>query len=99
MQNRPLKPILNNIFERLTNPETEKKATLVDCWPQIAGAKFSAHTKPRFASGKRVLVFVDDSTTAFELNRRYKPTILKRLKNQFGENEVKDVSFFVGELR
>ena len=64
-----------------------------------AGERFSKHTKPRFAGNRQVLVWVDDSTLAFELSHRYKPTILKRLKNEFGDEAVKDVRFLVGELR
>jgi len=48
---------------------------------------------------KRVTVWVDDSTLAFELSRKYKPAMLKRLQNEFGEHEVEDIRFFVGELR
>ncbi len=99
MEEKPLKSILNSIFSRLTNPEQQRKSSLLDAWPKIAGQTVSKHTKPRFASGGKVVVWVDDSTLAFELSQRYKPALLKRLKNQFGEEEVKDLKFFVGELR
>src|SRR3989338_3402850 len=99
MDEKPLKPILNSLFASLTNPEQHKKSVLVDCWPKIAGNLFSKHTKPRFAQDGKVTVLVDDSTLAFELSWRYKALLLKRLKNQFGEDEVKDVRFFVGEIR
>ena len=87
MDEKPLKPILNSLFASLSNPEQYKRSTLIDFWPKIAGDYFSQHTKPRFAPDGKVTVWVDDSTIAFELSRRYKPALLKRLKNQFGENE------------
>ena len=99
MQEKPLKPVIGEIFERLTNPEARKKSSLLDSWPEIAGEKFSRHTKPRFTQDKQVVVWVDDSTLAFELSQRYKPAILKRLQNKFGEDEVRGVRFFVGEIR
>ncbi|OGX03994.1 MAG: hypothetical protein A3G87_04720 [Omnitrophica bacterium RIFCSPLOWO2_12_FULL_50_11] len=99
MEEKPLKPIIESIFERLSNPEGQKKNKLLDYWPQVAGAQISKHTKARFTSHKQVTVWVDDSTLAFELSQRYKFGILKQLQNLFGEGEVKDVKFFVGELR
>jgi predicted nucleic acid-binding Zn ribbon protein len=98
MPDKPLAPILTGLLTRLRAPEQNKKAALMELWPKIAG-RFSEHTKPRFGSDGQVIVWVDDSTLAFELSQRYKPTLLKRLTNQFGENEVKDIRFFVGELR
>ena len=99
MEEKPLKPILETLFSRLNEPESQKKADLMDQWPEIIGGYFSKHTKPKFIQGGKIAVLVDDSTMAFELSQRYKPTILKRLQNQFGEEKVKDVRFIVGEIR
>ncbi len=99
MDEKPLKSILNNLFASLANQEQQKKSTLVDFWPKLAGSYFSKHTKPRFSPDGKITVWVDDSTIAFELSQRYKPVLLKRLKNQFGEEQVKDLRFFVGEIR
>ncbi len=99
MNEKPLKSVLNNIFLRLSNPENQKKSQLLDCWPKIAGTQFSKRTKPLLQKNGSVTVWVDDSTLAFELSRKYKPLLLKRLKNQFGEEEIKDVRFLVGEVR
>ena len=99
MQEKPLKPILGNLLSQLINPEHEKRSALINSWSEIAGNHFSKHTKPRFSQDGKIMVWVDDSTLAFELRHRYKPMLLKRLQNQFGEAEVKDIKFFVGELR
>lgn len=99
MDEKPLKPILNSLFTNLIAPEERRKSMLVDCWAEVAGSKFSKHTKPRFSRDGKITVWVDDSTLAFELSRRYKPVLLKRLRNQFGEDQVKDIRFFVGEIR
>lgn len=99
MDDKPLKSALTSIFLRLTNPENQKKTLLLDCWPKIAGAQFAKRTKPVFQKDGQVTVWVNDSTLAFELSRRYKPLLLKRLRNQFGETEIKDMRFLVGEIR
>lgn len=99
MEEKPLKQVLNSIFLRLSNPENQKKVQLTDCWSKIAGLQFSQHTKPLFQKDGKVTVWVDDSTLAFELSQKYKPLLLKRLRNQFGEEEIKDMRFLVGEIR
>ena len=99
MADKPLKDTIRNIFDRLSSPEIERKTALMRFWPEIAGPYISKHTAARLGPDKQVRVWVDDSTLAFELGRKHKPALLKRLKNQFGEEEVKDVRFFVGELR
>ena len=99
VEEKPLKSILSGLLSRLVGAEQQTKSALVDCWPEIVGGQFSKHTKPRFAQNGNVIVWVDDSTLAFELARRYKGSILKRLQNQFGEEKVKDIRFFVGQIR
>ncbi|MBI4357668.1 MAG: DUF721 domain-containing protein [Candidatus Omnitrophica bacterium] len=99
METKPLKPILESLFARLSEPWQQRRSALVNLWPRLVGSDFAKHTKPRFAADGSVTVWVDDSTLAFELSRRYKPVLLKRLRGQFGEAQVKDVKFFVGELR
>ena len=98
MERKPLEPILKNLLASFEHPEQQKKSVLVDSWPKMVGNQFSKHTKPRFSPDGKVIVWVDDSTLAFELSQRYKPVLLKRLRNQFGEDQVKDIRFFVGEL-
>lgn len=98
MDDRPLKQTLDAIFNRLSEPDNLRKRGLTDQWPDIVGGYFSKHTKPKFIQGEKIAVVVDDSVIAFELSQRYKPCILKRLQNQFGEEKVKDVRFVVGDL-
>lgn len=99
MDEKPLKSILENLFVSLQkDPEQRKRSALTDCWAEVAGRYVSAHSKARFSPDGNVTVWVDDSTLAFELSRRYKMALLKRLRNQFGEDQIKDLRFFVGEL-
>jgi len=95
----PLKNSLTQLLGELKkNKDYSKRARLIDVWPTIIGSFFSKHTTPRFIK-RGVMVFVDDATMAFELTQRYKPAVLKRLQNQFGENEICDIRFVVGNAR
>ena len=95
----PLKTVVASVLARLEQPEARKKMTLTDRWPELAGAKIAEHTKARFAPNKKVHVWVDNSTLAFELNMKHGASLLKRLKNEFRADEVEDVRFMVGEIR
>lgn len=99
MDTQPLKPVLEHLFSGLTDPERKTNSRLIDCWSEIAGEAVASHTKARFAREGNITVWVDDSTLAFELAQRYKSTLLKRLQNEFGEERVKNIRFFVGQLR
>jgi predicted nucleic acid-binding Zn ribbon protein len=96
---KPLADTIKSVLTQLSCADTQKKSILLSLWPSIIGTKYARNTKPRFSNEKTVIVWVDDSTLAFELSRRYKPTILKRLQNQFGEDEIQNIRFLVGELR
>ena len=98
-EEKPIKETIKLLFEKIAKePQTVKKTELMDLWPATVGSFFSKHTRAAFSKDHKVIVTVDDSTAAFELSQRYKATILKRLQNQFGENEITDIKFIVGEL-
>lgn len=99
MNEQPLKPVLENLFKKFADPEELRKSALVDQWRQIAGPHVAEHTQPKFAADGNVMVWVDDSTLAFELSRCRKQSILKQLQSQFGEERVRDIRFFVGQIR
>ena len=97
---KPLKGVIYSLFENITShPEFEKRAALEECWPQLIGKAFAPYTQARFTQDKKVIVKTSDSTIAFELSQKYNPAILKRLQHQFGEEEVKEVRFMVGEFK
>ena len=98
VDDKPLIPILEGVLARLQSPECQAKTNLIESWPSVVGNRFAARTKPSLGPGGKVTVWVDDSTLAFELSQRYRPVLLKRLRNQLGEDLVKDLRFFVGEL-
>lgn len=95
---QPLKPVLDQLLSKLKDPLHQKRAALVESWPQVIGNRFAKHTKPRLSADGKLTVWVDDSTLAFELSQRYKPVLLKRLGNQLGGEWIKEIRFFVGDI-
>jgi predicted nucleic acid-binding Zn ribbon protein len=91
--------LLPAVLAGLQSPELALRSRLVSEWPAIAGAKIAEHTRPTLNNAGELWVWVDQSTLAFELNQRYRGSLLKRAQAALGEEAVKDIRFRVGQLR
>ncbi len=94
-----IKEVLSGVLQELQSPKKEKHRKLLESWPAIAGKKIASHTKPFLTKEKRLNVWVDQSTLAFELRQRYQQTLLKRTQAVLVAEEVLSILFFVGQLR
>ena len=94
-----IKELLPEVLAGLQAPELVLRRKLVSEWPAIAGTKIANHTRPVIDPSGELLVWVDQSTLAFELNQRYRGSLLKRTQAVLGEEAVKKIRFRVGQLR
>ena len=94
-----IKELLPAVLAGFQTPELALRSRLVSEWPAIAGEKIAAHTRPTLNASGDLWVWVDQSSLAFELNQRYKGSLLKRTQAALGEEAVKSVRFRVGQLR
>ena len=94
-----LKDILPNVLRSLQDPQKRAVGKLVDQWEAIAGPRIAPHTRPSLGRNGRLYVWVDQSVLAFELNQKYRQSILRRVQAVVGEEVVSDVWFRVGQLR
>lgn len=97
MQN--IQDIVSHVLRDLESPKKKKHGLLIDQWPSIAGPRIAPHTKPILGQGGRLNVWVDQSTLAFELRQRYQQILLKRAQAVLGEEEIKTIRFYIGQLR
>ena len=94
-----IKELLPAVMAGLQAPELALRSKLVSEWPAIAGLKIAEHTRPTLSATGGLWVWVDQSSLAFELNQRYRGSLLKRTQAVLGEEAVKSVRFRVGQLR
>lgn len=99
MQAIQIKDLLPGVLAGLQGPELALRSKLITEWPAIAGEKIAAHTQPTLTAAGDLWVWVDQSSLAFELNQRYRGSLLKRTQAVLGEEAVKSVRFRVGQLR
>ncbi len=91
--------LIPGVLAGLNTPETLAKSKLLNQWPSIAGPQIAPHTKPSLGSKQTLFVWVDQPALAFELNQKYRQSILKRVQAVLGEEAVAQVRFLVGQLR
>lgn len=94
-----IKDLLPTVMAGLHTPELALRSKLVSEWSAIAGNRIAAHTRPTLNAAGDLWVWVDQSALAFELNQRYRGSLLKRTQAALGEDAVKSVRFRVGQLR
>ncbi len=98
MTTHPLAQTIKNVFSELSAPPKQKNARLVDGWSKMVGERIAKQTTPKFGKSG-VVVWAGNSSLAYELSQKYGSAILKRLQNEFGEEEIKKVWFCVGAPR
>ena len=94
-----IKDVIPSVLSFLSSPELKKKRNLLQSWSSIAGPYLSKHTRPSLAKNGHLFVWVNEATLAYELNQKHANSFLKRAQAVLGENEIKKISFRVGELR
>ncbi len=94
-----LKDILPTVFSQLKNPEIAKRQKLTLEWPSIVGKEWSGKTRPRLSEDGKLVIWVEQSALAFEIQQKYCRSILKRAQAVLGEKEVTDVRVRVGQFR
>ncbi len=94
---KPLNETIKTIFSILSSEPKQKNAKLTNIWPKVAGAEIAKRTKVKF-SKSGVTVTTNSSAFAFEISQKFGDLILKRLQNEFGENEVQKIWVNVGRI-
>ena len=93
-----LREVIEKVLFDLKNSEKSPTNKVADLWPKLVGPRIGKHTKPYALRNKKLFVRVDDSSWAFELNTRYRASLLRRLQHALGEEAVNDLRFKVGDL-
>jgi hypothetical protein len=94
-----IKDLLAGVLRELQDPEKLKRGKLINAWPSIAGPKLAPHTKPVLSERGDLFVWVDQSSLAYEINQKYRVSLLKRTQAVLGEEAVKAIRVKVGQLR
>jgi len=76
--------------ERIT--ETD----IIAAWKEIVGEFIAAHSVPSQLRNGILFVQVIQSTVHYELDRVWKPELIKKLRARYGARTIRDVKFRIG---
>lgn len=96
---KEIKDVVASVLRNLQTPEVLKRKQLSESWISIIGPGYAEQARPSLGKNGRLTVWVEKSALAFELNQKYKHSILKRAQEFLGEQAVKEVYIRVGQLR
>lgn len=87
---------VGKVMQRLGLNERLHEAQVQQCWREIVGAFIAEHSCPSRLRDGILFVQVVQPTVHYELDRVWKPRILKMLKARFGARVIRDIRFRAG---
>ncbi len=92
---RSVAELLPTAFKKMGLGEKLNETEVMQAWKDIVGEFIATHSSPqRFARGV-LYIQVVQPTLHYELDREWKPEILRKLKARFGARRIREVRFSV----
>ncbi len=73
-----------------------KEQEVLAAWSAVVGEFFARHSHPAKLWEGTLVVHVVQPTILYELDRKWKPLVLRKLKQRFGGGIIKDIRFRLG---
>lgn len=87
---------LQKVMQNLGLGERLREAQVLQCWRETVGDFIAEHSCPSKLKDGVLIVQVLQPTVHYELDRVWKPQILKKLKARFGAKIIREIRFRVG---
>jgi len=87
---------LEGVMRKLGLAERLTERQILATWKEIVGEWFALHTCPDRLRDGMLHVRVIQSSIHYELDRNWKPEIIRKLKERFGASRVKGIRFVIG---
>ena len=87
---------LEKVMQGLGLKERLREAEVLKCWRETVGDFIAEHSCPSKLRDGILFVQVLQPTVHYELDRVWKPEILKKLKARFGAKIIREIRFRVG---
>ena len=89
----PAAEALKKLLPKLGLTERLNEQEVQTAWNEIVGDFLAAHSLPDSMRDGILIIQVLQPTVRYELERSWKPEILRKLKTRFGPKTVKEVRF------
>ncbi len=88
--------VLGPLMKKLGLGDRLDEAEITRTWDDLVGDFLGSHSKPHRLKDGVLWVRVIQPTLLYELDRVWKPEVLKKLKAKYGPKKIKDVRFCAG---
>jgi predicted nucleic acid-binding Zn ribbon protein len=95
-QTLSIREILVQLAPKLGLEARLREEEIIAAWAEIVGDFFAKHSRPVRLHEGALVVHVLQPTLLYDLERRWKPLILTKLKKRFGGKLIRDVRFRMG---
>jgi predicted nucleic acid-binding Zn ribbon protein len=89
----PIGDLLGIILPKLGLDARIKEADIQASWKGIVGEFIAQHSQPDRLVAGTLHIRVMQPSVRYELDRTWKPVIIRKLREQFGEKMVRDIKF------
>ena len=93
---QPVALLLEKVMRNLGLSERLNEAQILGAWKEVVGDFIASHSCPSRLRDGVLYVQVIQPTVHYELDRIWKPQIVKKLKARFGAKVIREVKFRVG---
>jgi hypothetical protein len=87
--------VLGTLLPKLGLDTRIKEADIMAAWKGIVGDFIAQHSKPERLVAGTLMIRVIQPSVRYELDRTWKPQIIERLREQFGEKMIRDIKFIL----
>ena len=89
----PVSSILGKLLPKLGLDTRIREADIIAAWSAIVGDFLAKHSQPERLVAGTLHVRVIQPTVRYELDRTWKPEIIRKLREQFGQKVIRDIRF------
>jgi predicted nucleic acid-binding Zn ribbon protein len=83
--------ILHKVIQRLGLKKRFQEEEILKAWHEVVGDFLAAHSEPVQLKNATLYVRVIQPTIRYELDRVWKPDILRKLQERFGKKIIRDI--------
>lgn len=87
--------VLGKLLPKLGIDSRIKEADILASWSGIVGDFIAQHSQPDRLVAGTLHIRVIQPSVRYELDRVWKPEIIRKLKERFGERTIRDIKFIL----
>jgi predicted nucleic acid-binding Zn ribbon protein len=91
----PIGEVLGDLLPKLGLDTRIKEADITEAWKGIVGDFIAQHSRPERLVAGTLMIRVIQPSVRYELDRTWKPQIISKLRERFGERVIREIKFIL----